>query len=191
MAGVLVKFVNLGKGWRSRLFVLKHGVLRYYRVRALLAGCDDALAVLGFGLNVKAAVCPHQVFGMSKVDVQQLFDALRAEGHLEIIGTEASIIESKWRRCSFQPNALLTPAEPVISHSAFCGTLSSRTCIRPVHNSATCRHPTHGSLHGPASPAGNMSPQQLLSDPTAEVHLQVFHALVAASLSTRTTNLPQ
>ena len=35
---------------------------------------------------------------MSKVDVQQLFDALRAEGHLEIIGTEASIIESKWRR---------------------------------------------------------------------------------------------
>ena len=40
-----------------------------------------------------------QVFGMSKVDVQQLFDALRAEGHLEIIGTEASIIESKWRRC--------------------------------------------------------------------------------------------
>ena len=39
------------------------------------------------------------MFGMSKVDVQQLFDALRAEGHLEIIGTEASIIESKWRRC--------------------------------------------------------------------------------------------
>ena len=34
VAGVLVKFVNLGKGWRSRLFVLKHGVLRYYRVRA-------------------------------------------------------------------------------------------------------------------------------------------------------------
>ena len=41
VAGVLVKFVNLGKGWRSRLFVLKHGVLRYYRVRAMGAcRCD-------------------------------------------------------------------------------------------------------------------------------------------------------
>ena len=46
-----------------------------------------------------------QVFGMSKVDVQQLFDALRAEGQLEIIGTEASVIESKWRRCSQSPFA--------------------------------------------------------------------------------------
>lgn len=26
------KWVNLGKGWRPRLFVLKDGVLRYYRV---------------------------------------------------------------------------------------------------------------------------------------------------------------
>ncbi len=49
-----------------------------------------------YGRNI--SMCRHQVFGMSKVDVQQLFDALRAEGHLEIIGTEASIIESKWLR---------------------------------------------------------------------------------------------
>ena len=30
--GVLVKYVNFGKGWRHRLFVLKGGVLRYYKV---------------------------------------------------------------------------------------------------------------------------------------------------------------
>lgn len=33
VAGVLTKWVNLGQGWRHRLFVLKDGVLRYYRVR--------------------------------------------------------------------------------------------------------------------------------------------------------------
>lgn len=32
VAGVMSKWVNLGKGWRPRLFVLKDGVLRYYRV---------------------------------------------------------------------------------------------------------------------------------------------------------------
>jgi len=100
VAGVLVKFVNLGKGWRSRLFVLKHGVLRYYKVRAVMCSCH----VLSWNLQQHSSAEQHdvrsilQVFGMSKVDVQQLFDALRAEGHLEIIGTEASIIESKWRR---------------------------------------------------------------------------------------------
>lgn len=33
VVGVLVKYVNLGKGWRHRLFVLQNGVLRYYKVR--------------------------------------------------------------------------------------------------------------------------------------------------------------
>ena len=32
IAGVLVKYVNFGKGWRHRLFVLQDGVLRYYKV---------------------------------------------------------------------------------------------------------------------------------------------------------------
>ena len=34
--GVLVKYVNFGKGWRHRLFVLKGGVLRYYKVASAL-----------------------------------------------------------------------------------------------------------------------------------------------------------
>jgi len=37
VAGVLTKWVNLGQGWRHRLFVLKDGVLRYYRVRGYLS----------------------------------------------------------------------------------------------------------------------------------------------------------
>ena len=52
VAGVLVKFVNLGKGWRSRLFVLKHGVLRYYRVRA--AAC---LCLICWRANTAASLC--------------------------------------------------------------------------------------------------------------------------------------
>ena len=35
IAGVLVKYVNFGKGWRHRLFVLQDGVLRYYKVCTL------------------------------------------------------------------------------------------------------------------------------------------------------------
>jgi hypothetical protein len=33
--GVLVKFVNIGKGWHKRLFVLQAGVLKYYKVGEL------------------------------------------------------------------------------------------------------------------------------------------------------------
>ena len=32
VAGILYKWVNIGKGWRPRWFVLKHGVLSYYKV---------------------------------------------------------------------------------------------------------------------------------------------------------------
>ena len=34
VVGVLTKYVNLGKGWRHRLFVLRNGVLQYYKVTA-------------------------------------------------------------------------------------------------------------------------------------------------------------
>ena len=30
---MLMKYVNLGAGWRHRLFVLQDGVLRYYKAR--------------------------------------------------------------------------------------------------------------------------------------------------------------
>lgn len=31
---MLLKYVNLGSGWRHRLFVLRDGVLRYYKAGA-------------------------------------------------------------------------------------------------------------------------------------------------------------
>ena len=43
--GVLVKYVNFGKGWRHRLFVLKGGVLRYYKVASAL-NPDRPLSIL-------------------------------------------------------------------------------------------------------------------------------------------------
>jgi hypothetical protein len=38
VAGVLHKWVNYGKGWRSRYFVLEDGVLSYYKLRGGGAG---------------------------------------------------------------------------------------------------------------------------------------------------------
>ncbi|KAK9809121.1 hypothetical protein WJX72_009685 [[Myrmecia] bisecta] len=69
VVGVLVKYVNFGKGWRHRLFVLSHGVLRYYKV-----------------------------FGPSRINVHQLFESLRRQGELIMIGAETGVIENKWRR---------------------------------------------------------------------------------------------
>lgn len=46
----------------------------------------------------QAAMHLLQVFGMSKTDVLELFEALRAEGDLQIIGEETSIFESDWLR---------------------------------------------------------------------------------------------
>lgn len=34
-----MKYVNFGKGWRHRLFVLHNGVLRYYKVTWKLSFC--------------------------------------------------------------------------------------------------------------------------------------------------------
>jgi oxysterol-binding protein 1 len=44
VAGVLHKWVNYGKGWRSRWFVLEDGVLSYYKLRGGGAGEASATA---------------------------------------------------------------------------------------------------------------------------------------------------
>ena len=48
VAGVLVKYVNFGKGWRHRFFVLQNGVLRYYKVIWKLAFCTFDVPVFMF-----------------------------------------------------------------------------------------------------------------------------------------------
>ena len=44
VVGMLLKYVNLGSGWRHRLFVLQDGVLRYYKVGAGTAAVVLCLA---------------------------------------------------------------------------------------------------------------------------------------------------
>ncbi len=40
-----------------------------------------------------------QVLGLAhKSDIHQIFNALRAEGDLQLIGAEAGILEDKWRK---------------------------------------------------------------------------------------------
>ncbi|KAJ8548334.1 hypothetical protein K7X08_030803 [Anisodus acutangulus] len=52
VAGVLYKWVNYGKGWRARWFVLEDGVLSYYKVHgpdkiAMSGGKEKGLKVIG------------------------------------------------------------------------------------------------------------------------------------------------
>ncbi|KAJ8615587.1 hypothetical protein MRB53_034959 [Persea americana] len=52
VAGILYKWVNYGKGWRSRWFVLEDGVLSYYKVRgpdkiSVSAATEKGMRVIG------------------------------------------------------------------------------------------------------------------------------------------------
>lgn len=69
VVGVLLKYVRLGTGWRTRLFVLDGGVLQYYKVQ-----------------------------GPTAVNVARLLDALRQQGELYLIGAEVSMLEAQDRR---------------------------------------------------------------------------------------------
>ncbi|KAK9834197.1 hypothetical protein WJX81_007601 [Elliptochloris bilobata] len=73
VVGVLVKYVNIGKGWHHRLFVLQNGVLRYYKV-----------------------------FGPTRVNVHALLESLRQQGDVVLIGSETGISENKWIRSAAQ-----------------------------------------------------------------------------------------
>ena len=56
VAGVLHKWVNYGKGWRSRYFVLEDGVLSYYKLRgAGEAAAFAAARVIGEGSALRRA----------------------------------------------------------------------------------------------------------------------------------------
>uniref|UniRef100_A0A1D1ZMT1 PH domain-containing protein n=1 Tax=Auxenochlorella protothecoides TaxID=3075 RepID=A0A1D1ZMT1_AUXPR len=71
VAGVLLKYVNLGAGWRHRLFVLEDGVLRYYKI-----------------------------FGPAAIKIHMLLDSLRAKGEIFLVGAEVSMLENRDRRSS-------------------------------------------------------------------------------------------
>jgi hypothetical protein len=54
VVGMLLKYVNLGSGWRHRLFVLQDGVLRYYKVRGCVCGCCMHLSLCCIALCMAA-----------------------------------------------------------------------------------------------------------------------------------------
>ena len=116
-----MKYVNIGSGWRHRLFVLQDGVLRYYKVprgRGWWAGGEQGLqgpagaqarrteargeppgdgrcsaaACLAVRVDVPCclapALCVHQVYGPTAVNVHELLEALRQQGEIYPIGVE-------------------------------------------------------------------------------------------------------
>ncbi|CAN6355791.1 unnamed protein product [Urochloa humidicola] len=63
VAGVLHKWVNYGKGWRSRYFVLEDGVLSYYKLRSGGGGGGGS----GSGGAGEAAVTSPAAFAAARV----------------------------------------------------------------------------------------------------------------------------
>lgn len=67
--GVLVKYVNFGKGWRHRLFVLKGGVLRYYKVALAIF-----VSMLGYSsseANEKGSAIQHSIWQLLTMRVTE------------------------------------------------------------------------------------------------------------------------
>ena len=88
---------------------------------------------------------------LSKVDMHQLFDTLRAQGSLQLIGTEAGVLEEKWRRCA-----------SCLRHRSMPHVAAAKTCSA----SAACFLYRHGN-------GSSQSIADILSNPQAEIHLQV------------------
>mmetsp|Transcript_19049 Transcript_19049/g.57551 ORF Transcript_19049/g.57551 Transcript_19049/m.57551 type:complete len:776 (+) Transcript_19049:336-2663(+) len=100
VAGIMSKWVNLGKGWRPRLFVLKGGVLRYYRIAGNHVGSYAAAPDEPEGVLDRMSEGVHKVLGPTppKANLHHIFEVLRSEGPLQLIGAEAGVLEEKWRR---------------------------------------------------------------------------------------------
>jgi hypothetical protein len=175
VAGVLTKWVNLGQGWRHRLFVLRHGVLRYYRVRRLESHSDfhiDAGARAATAMHtmqchlrvwdwtgLSAAVRPWsvQVMGLAhKANIHQMFEVLRSEGDLQLIGAEAGILENKWRKWAPATDCCLGMVQ-------LLSALEVGRILRNMRAHVGCRQ-SNGTLD---------EAREALADPQAEVHLQV------------------
>ncbi|KDD73558.1 hypothetical protein H632_c2056p0, partial [Helicosporidium sp. ATCC 50920] len=93
VVGVLLKYVNLGSGYRDRVFVLHEGVLRYYKVLSWVSG--------------------------SGVNVCRLLEYLRTRGEVFLVGVEISMLERRHAKHAepSSPYAELPPALGEISLS--------------------------------------------------------------------------
>ncbi|KAJ6824771.1 oxysterol-binding protein-related protein 1D [Iris pallida] len=96
VAGALCKWVNYGKGWRSRWFVLRDGVLSYYKVR----GADRvSLGRGGGGGGAVRVIGDGSAARIGKEQQQQLFcsDLGKPFGevHLKVSSIRASKSDDK------------------------------------------------------------------------------------------------
>lgn len=118
--------------------------------------CVKGSLIASLGTNILAA---KQVFGESRVNVHALFEQLRREGDLTLVGAEAAISENKWKRYVLQ--APLFHASSVVCHcQMYKLPWTGKSFLR------SCRM-TYGN--GLSSPAASMKDIQ----PQAEIHLQV------------------
>ena len=110
-----------------------------------------------------------QVFGESRVNVYALFEQLRREGDLTLVGAEAAISENKWKRYVHQA---------LFYHASSVGTFARCTSCHGQAKSflRSCRM-TYGN--GLSSPAASMKDIQ----PQAEIHLQVRNLSYTFALS--------
>ena len=109
-------------------------------------------------MPVNSAACAEnpapQVFGESSVDVHALFERLRKQGELTLIGAETGIMESRCKRCGYA-HRFLDIASPIMNAAE----REECMCAMRRHNHA------NGCLPSPGS--------QDLTPPQAELHLQV------------------
>lgn len=101
-AGVLVKYVNMAKGWRDRLFVLANNKLVYYKVLATsqliwsllrtFSSCHDVcLCSLARAL---------QLSGKRAVNVQSVLDHYDPTGSsIRLVGAKIFLLLKEKRKC--------------------------------------------------------------------------------------------
>lgn len=88
--------------WRATLLQGAKSSIPEYTSRPVFRGHERlALPPWGTAADSGAAACSMlmQVMGLAhKANIHQMFEVLRSEGDLQLIGAEASILENKWRK---------------------------------------------------------------------------------------------
>ena len=113
-------------------------------------GCDTRICIRMVAALHFSAEVAVQVAGLSKPEIHSLFEQLRSNAHLEVIGAETSIIEHRLLRSKSALHAALSRL-----HLMVCNRRSS--------------------LSGPSSIApASAAAEDVLAEPTAQVAMKVY-----------------